>query len=438
MAPSGWLVLVLLLFSSLPRTESKRVMFIPVPITSHAILHTRIARALMDLGHEVWLVLGSSVVSKGGFNMDGMNLIEYPVVNFDDEILYQTVLEPLYESRKPNLRLQFMLQEQMYDAILSNETLYTEMKLVRPELFVIDDDFPGSRLFAVFAYRMRVPFACLDYAFEPFGRRVPFSSAVTPSFLFPFGHRMTFTERLKNTVFFLLYLIDRNFDGDAVFRYAREMPYISLDTLVARAEVWLVQMDHILDYPIPTLPNVKLIGGIAASPAKPLSPEFQEFMDQASDGVLIVSFGSLVEGMPARFGLGVFMAAFRRLTKLRVVFRSNITSPDPEKILTSSWIPQNDLLAHPNTKVFLTHCGASGQYQALYHAVPMVGLPLFYDQFYNAQRMKVKGFGKVVNFQDLTASKLVDVIDEVASDPALQADHHACLHTVQGAVRRAG
>nr|KAG5698223.1 hypothetical protein BaRGS_024030 [Batillaria attramentaria] len=170
---------------------------------------------------------------------------------------------------------------------------------------------------------------------------------------------MTFTERLKNTVFFLLYLIDRNFDGDAVFRYAREMPYISLDTLVARAEVWLVQMDHILDYPIPTLPNVKLIGG-----------------------------------MPARFGLGVFMAAFRRLTKLR--------------------------------------------YQALYHAVPMVGLPLFYDQFYNAQRMKVKGFGKVVNFQDLTASKLVDVIDEVASDPALQADHHACLHTVQGAVRRAG
>nr|KAG5686782.1 hypothetical protein BaRGS_010002 [Batillaria attramentaria]KAG5698221.1 hypothetical protein BaRGS_024028 [Batillaria attramentaria] len=195
------------------------------------------------------------------------------------------------------------------------------------------------------------------------------------------------------------------------------MPYISLDTLIARAEIWLLQIDHILDYPNPTLPNVKLIGGIAASPAKPLPSRFQSFMDRAKDGVLIVSFGSLLEGMPDDFGERLFMAAFQQLKKIRVVIRSNLTSPDPDKILTSSWIPQNDLLAHPNTKVFLTHCGISGQYQALYHAVPMVGLPLFYDQFYNAQRMKVKGFGKVVNFQGLTVSQLADVIDEVASDP---------------------
>ncbi|KAK7485147.1 hypothetical protein BaRGS_00023557 [Batillaria attramentaria] len=87
-------------------------MFLPMPVKCQAIIHTQIARALMDLGHEVWLVLWSSVVSTGGFNMDGMNLIEYPVLDFETEITYPTVLEPLYEGRKPNLRLQFQLLEQ--------------------------------------------------------------------------------------------------------------------------------------------------------------------------------------------------------------------------------------------------------------------------------------------------------------------------------------
>ena len=43
---------------------------------------------------------------------------------------------------------------------------------------------------------------------------------------------------------------------------------MSADMLIAHAEIWLVEMDHILDYPRPTLPNVKLIGGTATGPSK--------------------------------------------------------------------------------------------------------------------------------------------------------------------------
>ncbi|PVD18326.1 hypothetical protein C0Q70_20875 [Pomacea canaliculata] len=79
------------------------------------------------------------------------------------------------------------------------------------------------------------------------------------------------------------------------------------------------------------------------------------------------------------------------------VFRSNVSSPYTKKILTSSWIPQNDLLAHPNTRMFVSHCGKNGQYEALFHAVPVVATPLFADQFYNAERMRVKGFAETVD-----------------------------------------
>ena len=100
----------------------------------------------------------------------------------------------------------------------------------------------------------------------------------------------------------------------------------------------------------------------------------------------------------------------------RSVFRSNLTSPDPSKILTSTWLPQNDLLGHPNTKVFVSHCGKNGQYEALYHAVPVVAVPMFVDQPYNAERMRVKGFSETVDIRSVSADELKDVITKVATE----------------------
>jgi hypothetical protein len=68
--------------------------------------------------------------------------------------------------------------------------------------------------------------------------------------------------------------------------------------LIAHAEIWLVEMDHILDYPRPTLPNVKLIGGTATGPSKALTGKLRAFMDDAEHGVLLVSFGSYVLDVP--------------------------------------------------------------------------------------------------------------------------------------------
>jgi UDP:flavonoid glycosyltransferase YjiC (YdhE family) len=46
-----------------------------------------------------------------------------------------------------------------------------------------------------------------------------------------------------------------------------------------------------------------------------------------------------------------------------------------ENVLFLPWLPQNDLLGHPKTKLFITHCGKNGIFEALYHGIPMIGFP---------------------------------------------------------------
>ena len=88
----------------------------------------------------------------------------------------------------------------------------------------------------------------------------------------------------------------------------------------------------------------------------------------------------------------------------------------PVNIKLLKWLPQQDLLSHPQTKLFITHCGADGQFEALYHAVPMIGIPLFAEQHWNAKRAQYHGFGITINILDFTVDHVINSINHVISD----------------------
>lgn len=363
---------------------------------------------------QVWITIPVYLAEKGMLNMTDLLIILYETP-FDIERRTMAQFPERYFSGESDRfdELEIIMQEHC-ERLLKNNTFFQSVKRLQPD-FIVIDNLSLVYMMSILPYRLSVPFAFVGSSYDPIAQRVPFSPAVTPISVYPYSDHMTFFQRVFNTLMFLRRCwVHPSVDQNGVARFAPEKPYLSMDMLVARAEIWLVEMDHILDYPKPSLPNVKFIGGTVKGPAGSLPPDFLSFMDNATEGVIVVSFGSYVLGIPREISDKLFNV-FQQLP-MKVVFRSNLTSPDPLKIKTSRWLPQNDLLGHPHTKAFVSHCGKNGQYEALYHAVPVVATPLFYDQPYNAERMRVKGLAEVLDLRTCTEAELKSAILKVAND----------------------
>lgn len=77
------------------------------------------------------------------------------------------------------------------------------------------------------------------------------------------------------------------------------------------------------------------------------------------------------------------------------------------------WMPQKDLLGHPQTKVFIAHGGTNGVQEAIYHGVPVLGIPLFFDQYDNLLRLQERGAGKIIHLSEVNGLNFEKSLTEV-------------------------
>lgn len=128
--------------------------------------------------------------------------------------------------------------------------------------------------------------------------------------------------------------------------------------------------------------------------------------------------------------LSIFLKKFRSI-KQRVVWKFETDLLDkPSNVITSKWLPQNDILAHPNVKLFISHCGKGGVTEAKYHGVPVLGIPLFADQSGNAEILVSEGWALKIPFGDLNSTIFSKSVDEMIRNPKYreQADRVSNLY----------
>ncbi|XP_072045057.1 UDP-glucuronosyltransferase 2A1-like [Amphiura filiformis] len=250
--------------------------------------------------------------------------------------------------------------------------------------------------------------------------RKPYNPAYMPELMIgSFDHKMFFYDRLINTLLGLLLnimtvAIDHPLEETfSQFGIPNEL------LRHADADLWLMNTHFAFDFPRPFLPNSKPVGGLTTQPAKSLTKDLEEFVHSSGEhGVVLFSMGSYAKGVNADIA-AMFAGAFAQIPE-KVIWKLNgqpsATLSDNIKVM--DWVPQNDLLAHSQVKAFVTHCGMNGVWEAVYHGVPMVAIPLFGDQPDNAQRIESRGIGVRVDVTTLTSDLLTQAIRIVIDEPS--------------------
>ena len=275
------------------------------------------------------------------------------------------------------------------------------------DLAVVDCFF-AARCKYTLPISLGIPYVSYSSILPYWVLRLPVLPSVVPLTTSEFSQNMNFNERFRSLFGYMSHFVfSSGVDVSLLHRYiGRNHGFRSWDDVVRNSELFLWNSESVLNVPVPLTPDVVSIGGITTGEGGNLEAELNEFMEQSQEGVVIVSFGSIITYLPDHV-LEKFAAAFSKL-KQNVIWRCDRSSniKIPRNVKTLKWLPQNDLLAHSKTRLFITHCGNNGQYEALYHAVPMLAVPMLWDQPYNAQRIKSKGFGDVIDITDFTSVEM--------------------------------
>ncbi|XP_053720663.1 UDP-glucuronosyltransferase 2A2-like [Synchiropus splendidus] len=305
-------------------------------------------------------------------------------------------------------------------SIFENEDLMRSLQEARYDVMLTDPANGGG---VMLAHKLGLPLV-LNARWTVHGE-AHFAIAPSPLSYVPLPpseltDKMTFLQRVQNVLFYIarmsLYkqMAGPHYSALVSNYFGQDGDYFSL---FQAADLWLMRVDFVFEFPRPTMPNVVYMGGFQCKPAKPLSLSLAEFVQSSGEhGVIIMSLGTLVGELPRDIAEEI-AAAFATLPQ-KVIWR--YTGDKPETLgnntLLVDWMPQNDLLGHPQVKLFVSHGGTNGIYEAMYHGVPMVGVPLLFDQADNLARMKAKGVAEVLDISDIDRNMFRETLEKVMTD----------------------
>ncbi|KAE8745822.1 UDP-glycosyltransferase-10 [Frankliniella occidentalis] len=113
------------------------------------------------------------------------------------------------------------------------------------------------------------------------------------------------------------------------------------------------------------------------------------------------------------------LRAFSRV-KQRVLWKyedDDIMDKLPPNVRVAKWLPQNDLLGHPNIRCFVSHNGGLSTQEASYHGVPILGVPFFVDQTAYAEKVERTGLGRRLQYKHITEERFYEALTDVLENP---------------------
>ncbi|CAH0561448.1 unnamed protein product [Brassicogethes aeneus] len=249
----------------------------------------------------------------------------------------------------------------------------------------------------------------------------PSNPSYIPNNLMRYSDVMTFGDRVLNTIayiwhqFYFDVFINANDQRLINSYFNRRMP--SIKEGIYNVSLVLTNTHFSLNLPRPLVPNVVEIGGIHIGKAKKVPKNIEKWIDGSSDGVIYFSLGSMIKGHTFPTDKRKeFLKAFGKLSQTVLWKWENETMEGkPDNVMIQKWMPQFDILCHPNVKAFISHGGLLGVTEAVHCGVPVIVMPQFGDQFTNAKALESVGGGVILHLSEATEESISKALKKVLS-----------------------
>ena len=399
-------------------TKSAAVLVLPLAFSSHILYHAKIARLLAEEGHAVDILLPSHAKIPDSVKESEVNVVVYKMdgvtagVNKDllGRILVENALVGTGYRRLTNYLRKVRHHDPSWGGmktdLLKDRSTLKQIESTRYDVAIVD--FLGLPIYASLNLSKSIPVIGFGVMCYEWSMGVPALPSFVPMPLTGLTNQMSFFERLANALLFAISHIG--------FKSMSQSP-IPIRHMQELCSFYFVLDDIALSYPRPTMTNVAFVGDAIPDPGEPLPHDLAKFVDTAEHGVVVISFGTYFDYLPSDV-IAKFCSAFERIPQKVIWKQNNVTvcGSTNEKILISSWIPQNDLLSNKNVKLLISHCGKNSILEAIYHSTPAICFPVSVDQPQTAYLLDSRGLGRVMQLGEFTSDELVAEIAFVLGD----------------------
>ncbi|KAI6203843.1 UDP-glucuronosyltransferase [Aphelenchoides besseyi] len=430
-------------------TDGAKILFVSPNLANSMVLYTgRMADVLVKSGHEVTMLIPEIRASN---QLNGTKLARVVRVrnlgdHFDKAMAnYQDTFAPF----RPSIwvrRAELIATAKICEALLRR---FDELKWLRDEEFdlgIFDHvDFCDAGLIHALGIRKYIwttTGPILDINAWAMGIPAETSYVVTPweGFHSP---RMNIFERALNLfqVYFdrLLY-VERAYAVTQLFRRHIDSNFPNVVDVAKESSLLFVNADEFLEPARPTTSKVVYIGGVGLSnQSETISTELNEKISNiTSDGFVYFSIGT---SAPTRFISLPFkkaiIDAFQLFPSYQFVvkvdsedhdfFELGSNSPNVHVI---SWAPQQSLLCHQKCSLFITHAGYNSMLESSRCGVPMLVVPIFFDQHRNSKVVEYREIGRILRPEQITTEKLRKELQILLNDKSYsqKARRFAKLH----------
>nr|XP_023017629.1 UDP-glucuronosyltransferase 2B31-like [Leptinotarsa decemlineata] len=389
---------------------------------SHQIWNYALADELVLRGHNVTILGPKSIPLEGHEKFHRIELEGlYSAHAFDSETLYSY-------GRLNNLQL---INE--YALFTCNHSLGTNgfrTLMNYPKDFKFDVilfDITVSNCLLPLSQRFKSPpsigltaLLLPPHLSEAFGN--PYQSSYLPHILFQFSNDMSFLERLQNYVWTKLEAIVKKYyytpKSEEIARRVFGKSMQPFDTLLKQLSLLLCNLSPGFHHSQPFTPNIIPVGGVHIDTKKKLPQDLQEIMDNAKHGVILFSLGSNVRSDALKVEKRkAIIDAFSKLNQIILWKFESQLSDVPKNVIIRRWLPQSEILAHPNLKLFITHGGGLSTIEGAFFGVPMLGIPFFVDQYHNIDLVLNRKMGSKLEYSTLTSDTLLSSIQAILNNP---------------------